>query len=219
MKDFISRNKAFLGIVLATFVLIFGGIFLFSRGTGPANSVKVSDEVLIPRDSYRFTDSETPAVLTEFGDFQCPACSSYHILVKKLLADFPGQLNFVFRHFPLPQHANAPISSYAVEAAGLQGKFWEMYNKIYESQSSWSGSSDAKSIFLGFAKDLGLDMDKFSKDLDSQAVKDKVARDSNDAGLLKIDSTPTFYLNGAKIAPPGSYEEFKKLVEKAISSK
>jgi protein-disulfide isomerase len=219
MLNFISRNKAFLGIVLATFVLIFGGVFLFSKGGTSTNSIKVSDEVLTPQDSYRFVNSETPVMLTEFGDFQCPACGLYQVLVKKLLADFPGKLNFVFRHFPLSQHPNAPISSYAAEAAGLQGKFWEMYDKIYETQSSWSGSPEARSIFLGYARDLGLDMNKFTADLDSQAVKDKVARDTNDGNLLRIDSTPTFYLNGVKITPPGSYDGFKKLIEEAIPSK
>ena len=218
MKDFILRNKTFLGVVLATFILLFGGIYLFTKG-GPTGQQKISDAVLIPEGSYKFVNSETPAVLVEFGDYQCPACGTYHPLVKNLLVDFSGKLNFVFRHFPLSQHANAPISSYAVEAAGLQGKFWEMHNKIYETQSAWSGSADAKGIFVGYAKDLGLNVEKFKTDIESQKVKDKIFRDMADGNLIKVNSTPTFFLNGEKIKIAGNYEELKKMIQDALDKK
>lgn len=216
MLDFIKRNLVLIGIGLATIILLVGGVFLFSKSGSSVK--KVSNDLLIGKDSYQ-TDPKAPVTLVEFGDYECPACSAYKPLVKQALNDFPGQLNFVFRNFPLPQHANANVSSYAAEAAGLQGKFWEMHDKLYDTQKDWATSSDAKSIFLGYAKDMGLDVSKFTQDLDSQKIKDKVSRDEADGNLLNINSTPTFYINGVKIENlPGSYDAFKVIISDALKN-
>lgn len=217
MKDFLSRNKAFLGIVIATILLLFGGIYLFSRsGKTTTNEPTVDSTLLIPADAYKFTSTSTPLTLVEFGDYQCPACGAYHPVVKQLLTDYSGKLNFVFRNFPLSQHQNGLISSYAAEAAGLQGKFWEMHNKIYETQASWSTSTDTKTLFIGYAKDLGLDVGKFTADIDSKLIKDKVQSDVTDGNKIGINATPTFYLNGKKISLAGSYNDFKKIIDSAF---
>ena len=93
-----------------------------------------------------------------------------------------------------------------------------MHNKIYESQAAWSNFTDAKTIFTEYAKSLGLNLSKFTSDIDSQLVKDKVARDMNDGNLIKINSTPTFFLNGIKLSLPDSYDEFKQMVEDALKN-
>ncbi len=217
MKEFISRNVAFISIVVATILLLLGGVFLFTRGAGGGNTANVNAEVLIPQDSYKYAE-EAQVTLVEFGDFQCPACSVYHSVIKQVLRDYDGKLNLVFRNFPLAQHKNALISSYAAEAAGLQGKYWQMYDKIYETQSGWSESGDAKSIFLGYAEELGLDRAKFEEDIASDAVKAKVQRDVTDGTSIGIKATPTFFLNGEEISPPASYEGFKSLIDKALGS-
>lgn len=217
MKDFLLRNKAFIGIVLATLLLLFGGVYLFSRGgSSPTNEKKINETLLVPAGEYKYTNKETPLTLVEFGDYQCPACGSYHPVVKQLLSDYSDKLNFVFRNFPLSQHQNALISSYAAEAAGLQGKYWEMHNKIYETQNTWSTSSDAKSIFDGYAKELGLDLTKFNTDITSATVKDKVQKDVSDGNAIGINSTPTFFLNGVQIKLVGSYSDFKKVIDDAL---
>jgi len=196
-----------------------------TRGNSPTTSTgkQISADILVPKGAsetsgidngnYLAASSSAKVTLVEFGDYQCPACVVYHPLVKQLLTEFSGKVNFVFRNFPLSQHANAPISAYAVEAAGLQGKYWQMHDKVYESATDWVASTDAKTIFIGYAGNLGLDMDKFRTDIDSSAVKDKVQKDTNDGNLINISATPTFYINGIKITNlPGSYEDFKKLV-------
>ena len=231
MVDFITRNKIFLIVVTLTILLMIGGVYLFSKGGTATTTVgsAVSNNILVPNDShetsgyidgtYKPATDSAKITLVEFGDFECPACGAYSPFVKQLLTDFSGKINFVFRNYPLPQHANAPISSDAAEAAGLQGKYWQMHDKLYENQNTWATSQDPKSIFIGFAKDLGLDEAKFTTDLDSQVVKDKVSRDLNDGNLVNLTETPTFYLNGNKISPlPASYNDFKSVVENAINS-
>ncbi len=208
--------KIFVFAIIATLVLLVGGVFLMTRGNNTSSSSdKISTEILVPKDSYQTSPSAT-VTLVEFGDYECPACGAYHPLVKQLLQEFSGKINFVFRNFPLTQHKNAAISAYAVEAAGLQNRFWEMHDKIYETQDAWSTSTNAKDIFVGFAKDLGLDEDKFKRDIDSSVVKEKVHKGLTDGSLAKVDSTPTFFLNGEKLNLPDTYEDFKILVSAAL---
>lgn len=226
MKDFITRNFAFLAVSVGTLILIIGGVFLFSgKGTG-STAKAVPDTILNPSDAQRTggikngnyipPSSNASVTMVEFGDFQCPACGAYHPLVKQVMTDFAGRVNFVFRNFPLPQHSNANISAYGAEAAGLQGKYWQMYSKLYESQTEWSTSDKAKDLIVGYAKDLGLNVDQFKKDIDSQKVKDRVSKDTADGNLVPINATPTFFINGIKLDNPGSADDFKKLLDQAL---
>jgi len=229
MKDFFARNKGFIAVIIGTLILILGGVFLFSKGGSPGISGnKVSSSLLVPSNaietsgfangSYMPASSSATATLVEFGDYECPACAVYSPLVKQLLTDFAGKIGFVFRNYPLPQHANALISSYAVEAAGLQGKYWQMHDKIYETQNDWVNLSDPKDIFIGYAKDLGLNVDQFISDLSSSGIKDKVQNDLSDVNAIGINETPTFYLNGKKITLTENYNELKSLVQSAVTN-
>ncbi len=158
-----------------------------------------------------------PVTLIEYGDFQCPACRTYHPIVEKVIASTsPQTLRFVFRHFPLTQHGNAMPAAQAFEAAGQQGKLWEMYDILYERQPDWETSKDAKTLFVGYAKELGLDEAIFLADFDSKDVKDKINNDYKGGVKAGINSTPTFYVNGKKIASPQSYDEFKKIIDDAV---
>ncbi|QQG41261.1 MAG: thioredoxin domain-containing protein [Candidatus Woesebacteria bacterium] len=227
MKDFIRRNIIFIAGTVATIALILGGVFFFSRdGSVEPGGKQISNDILVPKGSnitsgivngkYLPANSSAQLTLVEFGDYQCPACGIFNPLTKQIITEFAGKVNYVFRNFPLNQHANAPISSFAAEAAGLQGKFWEMHDKLFETQQSWSTSTDAKSIFIGYAKDLGLDVNQFKTDIDSQKVKDKVKKDSDDGYLVALNATPTFYLNGVKLELPANYDDFKKIIQSAL---
>ena len=228
MKDFFARNKAFLIVILVTSVLLFGGIFLFTKnGTTTPSTTKVNEALLVPKDAivtsgfvngaYLPASSSATLTLVEFGDDECPACGVYNPFVKQLLTDFAGKINYVFRNYPLPQHANAQVSSDAVEAAGLQGKYWQMHDRIYDTQGDWSNLTDPKDIFVGYAKDLGLNVNKFTTDLSSSKVKDLVQNDVNDGNTIGITETPTFFLNGQKIALAGTYDQLKTLVQQALA--
>lgn len=224
------KDKGLIIGIVATILLIAGGVFLMTRNNGGSqNSGKVvSSEILVPANSnvtggvvggnYLLANSSAKVTLVEFGDYQCPACIDYHPMVKQLLSEFNGKINYVFRNYPLSQHANAPISAYAVEAAGLQGKYWQMHDKVYESTSQWVSSTDARSIFIAYAQELGLNVEKFKVDIDSATVKDKVQSDTNDGNLVKLNATPTFYINGVKVERlSGRYEDLKSLVNTELS--
>jgi protein-disulfide isomerase len=228
MKDFLNQNKIFIEVVLGTLVLLFGGVFLFSRG-GSANTSggQVNSALLEPAGgqttggivdgNYIQASASAKVNLVEFGDYECPACGSYNALVKQVLTEFAGKITFAFKNFPLSQHTNANISSYAAEAAGLQGKFWQMHDKLYETQSVWTNSTDAGTIFKVYANDLGLDHARFESDIDSQKVKDIVEKDLGDGNAIGINSTPTFYLNGIKMDNPQNINDFTKIIQEALN--
>lgn len=230
MKEFFIQNKIFIGAVLATIILVVGGVFVFTKdGTDSVNSKKISSDILVPAGvyitggfvdgNYKEASQDAPLTLVEFGDYECPACSAYAPLTKQAITEFAGKVNYVFRNFPLSQHKNALITSYAAEAAGLQGMFWQMHEKLYSSQEEWSGTSNAREMITGYAEGMGLNVPQFIQDIDSQRVKDRVAKDLADGNLVGLNATPTFYLNGVKIERmPGNYAEFKKLIEEALNS-
>ncbi|KKS94708.1 MAG: Dsba oxidoreductase [Microgenomates group bacterium GW2011_GWC1_43_13] len=230
MKHFFQKNRLSFIIGLVTVAILIGGIFLFTKdGDSSVSPQVVSNSLLVPQNAiitsgfsngtYLPASASASLTLVEFGDYECPACGVYSPFIKQLLIDFPGEINYVFRNYPLPQHKNAPISSYAVEAAGLQGKYWEMQERVYETQGVWSGLADPTGLFMGYAKDLNLDLNRFTSDIGSDTVKDKVDNDKKDGDLVGITETPTFYLNGKKIILAGSYDQLKKLVESALSEK
>lgn len=135
--------------------------------------------------------------IVEFSDFQCPACFAVQAPLKELLAKYSGKVKFVYRHFPLTQiHKNAQMSAQAAEAAGMQDKFWQMHDKLFETQTEWQGLADVKDTFAKYSEELGMDKAKFVIDLESQPVKDIVAKDALAANQNRIGGTPTFYVNG-----------------------
>lgn len=161
--------------------------------------------------------TSTQVTLIEYSDFQCPACAAYFPLVEELFTKYSANYQFVYRHFPLTQHINAVPAAQAAEAAGKQGKFWEMYEILFTKQKDWEESKDSKTMFSEYAKSLDLDMTKFAADYDSPEIKDKI--DASVKGGIKagVNSTPTFYLNGKKINAQ-SYEQFKKLIDEASAT-
>lgn len=166
----------------------------------------------------RFSGAEDASVvLVEYGDYQCPACSAYQPFLKKLMEDFGEQILFVYRHFPLKNiHVNAELSARSAEAAGAQGKFWEMHDMIYANQNRWATAEDAKGIFEDYATALGLDLEKFRVDRDAKETGDRIDA-SFDAGVASgVEGTPTFFVNGVKIQNPLSYDEFKALITEAL---
>ena len=203
------RTLLCLGVVVILGGAIWGLVKL--NKAGPAlsltNEVVASDWVKGNR--------ESKVILIEYGDFQCPACKSYFPIVKQLAQEYGDRMQFVYRHYPLPQHYNAKPSAYAAEAAGKQGKFWEMHDKIYENQDAWAAGS-GKEIFENYASQLGLNMDQYKADRDSEAVKEKVNLDYKSGVQAGIRGTPTFFLNGTQIQP-GNLTEFKSLIEDAIT--
>lgn len=160
--------------------------------------------------------------LIEYGDYQCPPCGNIYYVVKSLSEHYKDQIQVVFRNFPVTDsHPNAKAAAGTVEAAGLQGKFWEMHNKIYETQTDWSDLSinERGKFFTDLASELGLNMTKFNTDLASTAVNKKINYDYEIGKKAGVDATPTFYLNGIKLTPENYGEEakFKDTINAALT--
>lgn len=157
-------------------------------------SGQISDQVFGNRDSK--------VVLIEYGDFQCPGCGSAHPVVKEVTEKYKDHVAFVFRNFPLASiHPNARAAAAAAEAAGLQGKYWEMHNILYENQDEWSsaGAENRTGFLTGYAKGLDLNVDTFKQDLASTKIGQKINFDQAVGKKISVNATPTFYLNGKKV--------------------
>ncbi|HVG38244.1 MAG TPA: thioredoxin domain-containing protein [Pyrinomonadaceae bacterium] len=168
-----------------------------------------------PHDTWQSGSSVT---LEEFGDYQCPPCGALHEEMKKLNPSYRQRVRLIFRNFPLPTlHANAVDAARAAEAAGLQNRFWEMHDRLYDEQKKWEKDPNARQIFTDYARSLGLDVGRFTHDLDSMQVNTRIQQDVNRGQSLGVGGTPTIYLNGRelKLAAPG---DLQKALDLALQS-
>ncbi len=160
-----------------------------------------------------------PVTIIEYSDFECPACESYYHIVDRLLEEASTTVRLIYRHFPLSQHKHAVPAAMASEAAGAQGKFWEMYDMIFSNYREWVDLSvvEAEGKFAGYAAELGLDGILFKADTASSTLRTKVNDDMNDAIRIGVNATPTFFVDGKVITNPGSYEQFKAIIDEAAA--
>ena len=149
-----------------------------------------------------FGKADAKVTLIEYGDYQCPPCASIQPIVKSVVEQYNDKIRFIFRHFPIASmHPNAKAASGAAEAAGLQGKYWDMHYKLYENQNKWSGlsGSERTNFFVNYAKELGLDESKFKSDFASNEVLKKINYDMALGVKAGVEGTPSIFLNGVKL--------------------
>ncbi len=216
MSHFLKTTQGkFVSGVLLIIGLLFGYYF-YAVPTG-GDAAASADIVISATDHVRGA-KDGKVTLVEFGDFQCPACGAYESIVRQVLADNKSDVKFVFKHFPLMQiHRNALPAAKATEAAGLQGKFWEMHDILYDKQEEWSGALNSRDFFLTYATTLGLDTKKFLADLDNKSLETKILAEFKEGVSLGIQGTPTFFLNGKKLDNPSNLADFNKLVKAALT--
>ena len=159
--------------------------------------------------------------IEEFGDFQCPPCALLHPVLKTMEKEFGSKLRVIFREFPLvPAHEHALSAARAAEAAGLQGKFWQMHNLIYTNQNSWKNAFDVRPIFEEYATRIGLNLERYRQDLTSEAVQNRIFLDGKRARALGVKGTPTVFMNGREV-PFESLEptKFRPLIQAEIAAR
>jgi protein-disulfide isomerase len=144
---------------------------------------------------------DAPVTLEEFGDFQCPPCGQFAGFVEELLKEYDPRLRVVFRNFPLPSHEHAREAALAAEAAGFQGKFWEMHDTLYREQETWSKAPNVRELFESYAGTIGLDVDQFKKDMDGDKARERIDSDHALADSLGIKMTPTLFINNRPVDP------------------
>lgn len=166
-------------------------------------------------EQWRGSESAT-VTLVEYSDFECPACKYFYGIVKQLEEEKGDKVRFVFRHFPLQQHKYARTAALAAEAAGKQGKFWEMHDVLFERQDEWSKSEDIQRTLTGYAVLIGLDVGKFVGDVQLPELAARIESDVAEGVKQQVQGTPTFYLNGKQVQFR-SYEDLNRLVEAELA--
>jgi len=174
-----------------------------------------------PIADHVFGTQQQKVVLIEYGDYECPACGAIYSAVKDVATKYQNDLTFIFRNFPLTTiHPNALAAAEVAEAAGLQGKYFEMHDKLYETQSAWSevSANDRGTYFQQYAQQIGLNITKYKQDLSSAQITDKINRDRETAGTFNVNGTPTFILNGQKMSETDSTSatNFETTVQNAL---
>lgn len=149
--------------------------------------------------------------IVEYGDYQCPYCGAAYPVLKELMKEFKGQVNFVFRNFPLSEmHPYARPAAIAAEAADLQGKFWEMHDVIYENQQSLN-----ESFLFQLAEKIGLNLSQFKEDIQKTELEKKVDSDFESGIISGVNGTPSFFINGNKFN--GGAEDLLELVRENVN--
>jgi protein-disulfide isomerase len=190
-------------------VLLFGGAIFYSNSQN-----EKSNEGIVVTEQVK-GNPEATVTLVEYSDFQCPACAAFQPVLKELMAAYGDKLRFEYQHYPLPIHNFSQQAAVAAEAAGQQGKFFEMHDKLFENQKEWSGSATPQAFFIKYAQDLGLDVELFKTHLKSSVLRDAVRDDLNKAKELSLTGTPTFFLNGQKMEIE-TFEDFISQVAFAV---
>jgi protein-disulfide isomerase len=171
-----------------------------AQNSSPAPAQRVQAQPGAPN-PYSKGGASARVTLEEFSDFQCPACGGLAPGLKRVMAEYGDRARLVFRNYPLQMHRYAFIAARAAEAAGLQGKFWEMHDALYENQKEWSDSMEPRVQFDAYATRLGLDVQKFKADMERQELADRIRADMQRGNSLAVKGTPTIYLNGRELVP------------------
>ena len=170
-----------------------------------ANPVTISTENAVGKESPEKVHARGPAnaavTLEEYGDFQCPPCGTLEGPLQQIERDYASSLRVMFRNFPFTIHEHAHEAAYAAEAAGLQGRFWEMHDLLYREQSVWAKSNDVQSLFEAYAGMIGLNLERFKKDVSGEEVKAKVEADRKRGEALGVRNTPTIFINHESVPP------------------
>ncbi|HQR34486.1 MAG TPA: thioredoxin domain-containing protein [Blastocatellia bacterium] len=216
-----KRYLPFAIIALVFAGAVAAGAFMY-RSTHPTPSATpaltptpVASQVALPSpENYK-----GQVVIEEYGDYQCPPCGALHPDLKKLKGEYGDKVKFVFHHFPLTRiHQHAAIAAFAAVAAGQQGKFWEMHNLLYESQEVWRETDNLAPILVNFAKQLGLNLEQFEKDINDTKVKSIVLTDVQRGEAMGVTGTPTLFINGKVVESDNMtmdylHKEINKLIQ------
>ena len=152
--------------------------------------------------------ANAPVTLEEFGDFECRPCGDLSPVLEKIEQDYGAALRVIFRQFPLAMHRHALDAARASEAAGLQGHFWEMHDLLYRNRFLWPRAPEVRKAFEDFAKSLGLDLERFKKDMDGDQVNARIVADRQRGASLGVNQTPVVFINNRQVptnslTPPG----------------
>ncbi len=203
-------DKKIAVIVGVVTLVIFGiAIMFLTRSTSGPNLSNLTRGNEIIRGS-----KSAPNKIVEFSDYECPGCAAEAPILADLVEKYPEEVQVILRQFPIPGHQWSRLAAKAAEAAGKQGKFWEMNDKLFSQQKEWQESEKSpEEVFTKWAEEMGLNKDKFTVDMGSKEVEAKIQTDFNDGVILGVTSTPTFFVNGEKLTGGKTLAGWEELLQ------
>ncbi|HST53864.1 MAG TPA: thioredoxin domain-containing protein [Pyrinomonadaceae bacterium] len=227
-----KRSLPFI-IIGGVLVAVIIAVFLMSRqnsnsnataqSNASANAVRLTPRTPLtgaPNPHVRGVESAA-VTLEEFGDFECPACGGLDPGLRNISKDYGDRVRLIFREFPLQMHKYSFIAARAAEAAGAQGKFWEMHDMLYDHQEDWKDAPEPRDIFNSYATKLGLDVEKFKTDLERQDLADRIKQDYDRGVSLNVRGTPTLFVNGEELMPGKlpTEQDIRRAIDTTLASK
>jgi protein-disulfide isomerase len=192
------RYLPFIIVAVVGLITLASGTMLYRAkrvAVSPTSKIERGLEKRGDKSAHILGKADAPVTLEEFGDFECPPCGNLAEPINQLERDYRGRLCVIFRNFPLPNHQHAQEAALAAEAAGVQGRFWQMHDVLYREQALWSKAPDVRSLFKAYAGTIGVNVAQFEKDLDSEEVKKRVAADQQQGAVVGVTTTPTIFIN------------------------
>jgi protein-disulfide isomerase len=218
-------------IIIAVLIVALGGVLMLLKSPEPTNVSQLPPLTTAPPTQAPVPDTvpihfkgrmDAPVRLEEFGDYQCPPCGQFHPIAQRVIETYGDRVRFSFRNLPLDNiHKHAREAARAAEAAGQQGKFWEMHDLLYERQGEWSKADAVRPLFVRYAQELGLDASRFAQDMDGAVAGMRVAQDQELASLRNVTGTPTLFLNGRVVSfeQTMDYDKLRALIDAALAGK
>lgn len=207
-------DKRFFAIIVVIIAIFVGAAII-------TNNKKSDDSSNVSASEHFRGGDNAKVTLTEYGDFQCPACERYSSVINKVLDHYGDKIKFQFRNYPIVSlHPNSYAASRAAEAAGLQGKYWQMHDALYDltNWTSWTQAQNPQTFFDSYAKNLDLDLKKFKSDSKADITNKIVKADMAAGKKLDIQATPTFLINGEKQGNIGlSLESFQAVIDPELA--
>lgn len=220
-----KKSRAPFFLLLLVIVVAGSGAIYYKMESSKQKPIALAPGTPLPKsEGYLRGDPNAPVSIIEFGDFECPLCGQFGTVtepdVRKRIVD-AGLASFRFYDFPLPSHRNTMSASLAAACADKQGKFWEMYEAIFQTQGDWNGqaTSNPKKVLQEVGKGIGLDENAWSACFDSQADVAKIEAHRAAGLALGVNSTPTFVIDGQMYMQSFTYDELKKLVDSLTLAK
>jgi protein-disulfide isomerase len=194
---------------LRTAGIFLGLSFSTSALAGPADEIRPANAL---------GPANAPVTIEFFSDLQCPQCARYEPMVKSVRAEFGDKVRMVIRHFPASTHEHAILAAWAAEAAANQHKFWEMVEALYKTQWMWGKAPAPRAIIMDQAKSLGLDLDRFEKDMGGSEVHERVEVDQIHGHSIGVKSLPSVVVNGYNV-PNSEFSEdgFRAAIKAALT--
>jgi len=198
-------TKFFMGVLVVA-AMVVGALVAFSSSGNATGEINTTDG------HKQGPDSGTVKIV-EFSDYQCPGCATVPPIMKEVLKNNPEKVQYILRHYPIPGHQYSRQAAQAAEAAGMQDKFWEMNDMIFANQQSWETSSNIDATFINYARELSLDLDKFSSDYSSSEVNSRIDADFQYGESLQVSSTPSFFVNSKLYEGNRSIADWQTIID------